>query len=243
MVIFTSYSLITLLNGPLSNLIVALPILAGAFTSFLRIQAHLNGKQRNDTRINLMDEKHRHLLSEQSDGFTSDTATGSESYEMTDRKSVVPSATLDKDIIASLDGTFSWKKDSDPVINLTGLNIRKGALTFIVGPVGCGKSTLLKALLGELSSFKGSIRVNYSGGMTFSDQIPWVPNETVRSIIVGSSDYDEKWYKTVVRAVALDEDFINWPAGESTVAGTKGISMSGGQKQRLVSHFRIWSCK
>lgn len=138
--------------------------------------------------------------------------------------------------------------DKPPVIDISPrIDIRRQTLTLILGPVGCGKSTLLKALLGELSDFDGSIQARFSGAVTFCDQTPWLPNEMVREIICGKSAQDmnmtgkkemgedEDWYRRIINACALERDLAMWPRGDQTSVGSKGITISGGQKQRLVS--------
>ncbi|KAK6449569.1 hypothetical protein FP744_10005819 [Trichoderma asperellum] len=245
--IFTSFSLIVLLNTPLSLFIASLPVIAGGLTSFQRIQDYLNETQRKDNRI-------------------------SPSHGNTDRQ-VSEMSSLESDVIASIRGKFSWPEEaisaqsgdtvpkdrsSDenqenrahhnkmPVIDISPrIDIRRQTLTLILGPVGCGKSTLLKALLGELSDFDGSIQTQFSGAMTFCDQTPWLPNEMVREIICGKSAQDinmteEKemgqdvdWYHRIINACALERDIAMWPQGDQTTVGSKGISISGGQKQRL----------
>ncbi|KAI8290401.1 ABC transporter [Colletotrichum sp. SAR11_57] len=84
----------------------------------------------------------------------------------------------------------------------------------------------------ELSSFRGIIRTNFSGA-TYCGQSAWIPNATVRDIVIGHGAFDESWYRRVITACALEQDIASWPNGDGTVAGTKGISMSGGQKHRL----------
>ena len=44
---------------------------------------------------------------------------------------------------------------------------------------------------------------------------------------------DEAWYSTCVKACALQQDFDAFLAGDSTQVGERGITISGGQKQRL----------
>lgn len=210
--VFTSYSLFTLVMTPLTSIIIALPTLASSFTSFGRIQNFLNGKERDDNRVLQGD----------------DDDDGSKEFKEVD-------VALDADTVASIKGKFSWTEESEPVIDIREWNIRRREFTLVLGPIGCGKSTLLKALLGELSAFEGSIRTNYSG-VSFCDQTPWLPNESVRDIIIGPQAFDESWYDAVVRACALDIDVRTWPNGDETLVGTKGISMSGGQKHRLVRY-------
>jgi ATP-binding cassette, subfamily C (CFTR/MRP), member 1 len=149
------------------------------------------------------------------------------------RQTGKPRETISDDLIASVSGTFSWKDDAANVLDIDNWKVNRGAFSLVLGPVGCGKSTMLKVLLGELSSFKGKILTSYSG-VSYCSQTPWLPNETVRTVITGTAAFDEAWYSTVLRACALEPDLQAWPSGDGTLAGTKGISMSGGQKQRLV---------
>ena len=233
--VFASYSLIGVMNGPLGTVITAMPTIAGAITSFQRVQNHLNGSERKDNRANGVPSDGKAFLPQLSDDSFSETVYGSESFEMYEvqRHSMMPKAALENDLLASMDGKFSWKaEDEKPVLDIRGLNLKRGDLTFLIGPVGCGKSTLLKAFLGELNAFDGSIRTDFRD-LAYCDQAPWVPNLTVRAIIMGPLEYDERWYRQVIRACALEEDIINWPEGDRTVAGSGGLTMSGGQKQRL----------
>lgn len=261
--IFTSYSLIVLLNTPLSMFTASMPAIAGAVTSFQRVQDYLNVTQRKDNR------------SSPSQGNRDDRTTKLEASQMvpdatTEKtfkgKSLSRVTALEPDVIASISGRFSWPEEATsapssdeiqensahnerpPVIDISPrIDIRRQTLTLILGPVGCGKSTLLKALLGELSNFDGSIQTRFSGAVTFCDQTPWLPNEKIREIICGRSAQDanmleEKetsedadWYRCIINACALERDIAMWPQGDQTSVGSKGISISGGQKQRLVS--------
>lgn len=233
---FTAYSILVLVTKPLSDIIIALPVIASVFTSFQRIQDFLNGEERNDTRL-IEPEKYRKNVAAETFGLNLDSVLGSsnEDFELAERRSSAAKACEhQRTFIASVSGRFSWSGASEPVIDIQEWEIRRGTITFVLGPVGCGKSTLLKALLGELSAFEGTILANYSS-VSYCSQTPWLPNETIRKVIIGSSDLDELWYQKVIYACALDIDINNWPSGEKMVVGTKGVSISGGQKQRLVT--------
>ncbi|OHW98638.1 ABC multidrug transporter [Colletotrichum incanum] len=232
---FTAYSLLILVNQPLVGIVMGLPILAAAITSFQRIQDFLNGNERSDNRLTTDSPRRDNktltgkLVSE-SPARKGVPLQDLELLEMEKNNSM--NFNLARNVIVSIKGTFSWSDDSKPVIDIHNWNIKRGAFTVVLGPVGCGKSTLLKALLGELSSFKGTIHT-YFTGITYCGQTAWIPNDTVRNIVVGHTAFDPSWYQKVIRACALEQDISSWPKGENTVAGTKGISMSGGQKHRL----------
>jgi ATP-binding cassette subfamily C (CFTR/MRP) protein 1 len=142
-------------------------------------------------------------------------------------------ALTDTPFIAHLHGRFPCVEDTMPIINIDGWSIPRGMLSMVLGPVGCGKSLLLKALLGELDSFEGAVWIK-SAGIAYCAQSPWIPNDTVRNIILGACDWDKVWYYKVIKACALEQDIATWLEGENTTAGSQGMSLSGGQKQRLV---------
>lgn len=132
-------------------------------------------------------------------------------------------------------GMFGWDKDK-PSGTLQGISmiVPRGKITMVVGPVGCGKSTLLKAVLGELPVMGGTLQLS-SLRIALCDQTAWHVNGTVQQSITGSSAYDLRWYSSVVRSCALDEDLRQLPQGDQTQIGSKGIALSGGQSQRIVS--------
>lgn len=113
------------------------------------------------------------------------------------------------------------------------VSIAKGSITIISGPVGCGKSTLLRTVLGEVRPKIGRISVStpYIG---YCSQIPWLQNNTLKKNIIGPSDFDEAWYRRVVRVCNLEPDIAQMPDKDDTVLGSRGVVVSGGQKHRIV---------
>jgi ABC-type multidrug transport system fused ATPase/permease subunit len=78
---------------------------------------------------------------------------------------------------------------------------------------------------------EGSVRLGAS--RAYCPQYAWIQNATVRGNISFGKEFDESWYNTVVDACALRPDFDVFPNGDSTEIGERGITVSGGQKQRL----------
>lgn len=129
------------------------------------------------------------------------------------------------------------------------VNFPVGRLSIIAGPTGSGKTSLLMALLGEMRLVDG--RVHLPGGTTQRTDLPvdpetglidgvaycaqeaWLVNDTVKENIIFASPYDEKRYRAVLKACALERDIEILDAGDQTLVGEKGISLSGGQKQRI----------
>ncbi|ORY83038.1 P-loop containing nucleoside triphosphate hydrolase protein [Protomyces lactucae-debilis] len=125
--------------------------------------------------------------------------------------------------------------DSTPhtAFSIRNLNVTipRGSLVAIVGEVGSGKSSLLAALVGEMRKGSGSVSVH--GTLGFCAQVPWIMNATVRDNILFGRPFDAERYRQVVYAAALEPDFEILPQGDMTLIGERGITVSGGQKQRL----------
>lgn len=85
---------------------------------------------------------------------------------------------------------------------------------------------------------KGMVKVALKNA-AYCSQTPWLLNQTARENIIGTSMYDERRYATVVAACALMEDFKTLPKQDGSLIGTKGITLSGGQKNRIVCCSRI----
>lgn len=130
--------------------------------------------------------------------------------------------------------TLQPSGDRDPVLHDLNIEFTRSAFTFIIGPSASGKTTLLQALLGETTCAEGSISFNLKD-VAYAAQRPWIRGGSVRDNIVSASSVDDKWYQEVIHACALDRD-----AGQlSHDAGTGGTSLSGGQKQKVVSNISI----
>jgi ABC-type multidrug transport system fused ATPase/permease subunit len=109
--------------------------------------------------------------------------------------------------------------------------IKKNEFVIITGPIGSGKSSLLTALSGFMTKSAGQLR--YQSKPLLCSQPPWVQNATVRQNITFGEEYDPKWYDAVIAACSLEDDLENFPAGDRTEIGERGITLSGGQKARI----------
>ncbi|EOD49308.1 putative abc multidrug transporter protein [Neofusicoccum parvum UCRNP2] len=101
----------------------------------------------------------------------------------------------------------------------------------VIGTVGSGKSSLLGALAGDMRRTAGELMLGST--RAFCPQYAWIQNATVRDNIVFGKEFRQDWYDRVVDACALRADFDMLPNGDMTEIGERGITVSGGQKQRL----------
>ncbi|RDW75548.1 hypothetical protein BP6252_06690 [Coleophoma cylindrospora] len=136
-----------------------------------------------------------------------------------------------KSPVAIHNGEFGWTS-SRPIFKDINISIPSASVTTIVGPVASGKSELCKALLGELPPSKGEIAWN-ADSLGSCDQVPFLFNATIRENIIGFSSFDSVRYGEALDAAMLVQDLDNIPSGDGTKIGNRGISLSGGQEQRV----------
>lgn len=111
------------------------------------------------------------------------------------------------------------------------LTIERNELVAVIGAVGSGKSSLLAALAGDMRRTNGDLSLGAS--RAFCPQYAWIQNASLRDNILFGKEMDASWYKEVIEACALQADLDMLPNGDQTEIGERGITISGGQKQRL----------
>jgi ATP-binding cassette subfamily C (CFTR/MRP) protein 1 len=208
-------SLINLLDGPLAAVTSNIPSLMGGAGCLERIQKFLLAETKSDDRI----------INNGSPG----PSPASSAVEL--RAIPKTAATTGNDIIALDECSFVYSTDTPAISNLT-FTIKQGSISMIVGPVGSGKTSLLLGLLGEIQSLKGFVRMR-TVDVAYCQQSAWLPNETIKSIIIGTHAYDESWYMTVVYACGLEIDISRFVGHDDALIGSRGLTLSGGQRQRV----------
>lgn len=132
--------------------------------------------------------------------------------------------------ISVQNGSFAWN-ENDIILHKINMELVKGSLTSLVGPVGSGKSSLIYACLGEMKKLVGSVAVD--GAIAYVAQQAWIQNATLQENILFGMAMDRKKYHDVVLACALKPDLEMLPGGDQTEIGERGINLSGGQRQRI----------
>lgn len=121
---------------------------------------------------------------------------------------------------------------------------KKGQITFLLGESGAGKSTILKLALKQLEPNGGEILID---GINLKDihrngwfsKIGIIPqevmllNDSVKTNICLGRVYDKnKLYQAAEKAKILNR-ILDMPNGFDTVVGERGMTLSGGEKQRI----------
>ena len=141
------------------------------------------------------------------------------------------------------DVSFSYAKDTEPVLKNASLRIRPGEHVVVLGRVGSGKTTLQKLILGLYAPTSGAV---YIDGVDLRQLDPadvrrnigYVGQDTLLfygslrdNIAIGAPYADDQ---TIIEAAEMGglAEFVNrHPQGFDMLIGERGESISGGQRQ------------
>lgn len=124
--------------------------------------------------------------------------------------------------------------DAEPPFQKLDLSLENGTVSVLRGPSASGKTALLQSILGEVKLAEGSIGV-FHGPVAYCGQTTWLQSTSIKENITGSSEVDGAWYARVVDACDLRVEFNKFPESDSTVICTNDVSLSLGQKMKIVS--------
>ncbi|KAI5358713.1 putative AAA+ ATPase domain, ABC transporter type 1, transmembrane domain-containing protein [Septoria linicola] len=253
--VFSSLALFNALRIPLNLLPMVLGQVVDANASLNRIAEFLAAEEVNDD--SRWDEDAKHAIEIKQGGFTWERNTNKDEKQApgADPKGRKQIAQEKKDAKAKAKSDKQQSKldekhqSSTPAgsaspaesvlelekppfqIDNVDLTVGRDELIAVIGSVGSGKSSLLAALAGDMRKTEGE--VTFGANRAFCPQYAWIQNATVKENIIFGKDYNRKWYNEVIDACALRPDLEMLPAGDLTEIGERGITVSGGQKQRL----------
>lgn len=141
---------------------------------------------------------------------------------------------------------FKYTSSKEPVLNDINIEIPTNKITAIVGESGSGKSTLLKLLLGfyyptngnlyvgdcnikdiNLKDWRKKCGVIMQEGYIFSGSL-------MQNITLSTLEPDKEKFIKSLKIAELFNKVETLPMKEHTKIGEVGISLSGGEKQRLL---------
>jgi len=149
---------------------------------------------------------------------------------------------INSDIIID---NISFSYGHTTVLNNVSICIQKGSMTALVGPSGSGKSTIVNLLIRLYDPDNGAILVNsenlksfdinsYRSIIGYVSQDPFIFNDTIRKNIEFGGQFSDI---ELINASMLSHahNFISTlPQGYDTIVGDQGVTLSGGEKQRIV---------
>ncbi|EMF0261247.1 ABC transporter ATP-binding protein [Enterococcus hirae] len=141
--------------------------------------------------------------------------------------------------------SFSYTKDSEPVLEDIHFKVPKGKTTAIVGGTGSGKSTIAKLLLRLNDVTSGQITL---GGQPLQQltqemirsKISYVPQKaflfsgtSLSNLQMGNEHATEEELTSAIRISQLEEVLDKLPKKLASFVAQGGDNYSGGQKQRM----------
>jgi len=125
------------------------------------------------------------------------------------------------------------------------MTIPKGSMTALVGSSGSGKSTLTSLLLRLYDPTEGRILVNesdlkdydintYHDIVGYVSQDPFIYNATIRENILFGGNFTDIEVIEASKLAHAHEFIMQLPNGYDTLTGDQGVTLSGGEKQRIV---------
>lgn len=136
-----------------------------------------------------------------------------------------------------------WYDSKTHILNHADLKLAKGSPNVITGPNGTGKSTTINLVLGLCKPKDGSVCYNGKNISDFTkasllaqfaivEQEPFVFQGTLSNNITLGRDISDEVIKEYLHKFALDY-LLDESGGLSLRIGTKGRTLSSGEKQRL----------
>lgn len=141
--------------------------------------------------------------------------------------------------------SYAYPGQPEPALKNISFDIRPGQTIGILGQVGSGKTTLVNCLNRHLEIDEGTIFIDHHDITRLSrkdlrsavrtiTQDPFLFSDTVaNNIRFSAGDDDYQAIEDVLYQSDMLDEVRQFPEGENTLVGEKGILLSGGQKQRL----------
>jgi ATP-binding cassette subfamily B protein len=123
------------------------------------------------------------------------------------------------------------------------LDLAPGRLVVVTGAVGAGKTTLLRAVLGMLPRVEGDIIWNgekitnpdlqlLPPAVAYTSQVPRLFSDSIVENITQGRDVADSAMDEAIHGAVLEYDIAQFEHGVSTMVGSRGVRLSGGQIQR-----------
>jgi ATP-binding cassette, subfamily B, multidrug efflux pump len=140
---------------------------------------------------------------------------------------------------------FAFAEMKRNIIDSISLDIEAGNTIALVGRVGSGKSWLVNMIPRLVDPTGGIIKLDgrdlreykledLRRNIGYVPQEPVLFSDTVRNnIIFGRKDISDTQLEWAIEVSQLKEEVTAFPKGIETAIGTRGMTISGGQKQRL----------
>jgi len=140
--------------------------------------------------------------------------------------------------------SFQYPDGTNPLKDIS-FEVKQGQTVGILGPTGCGKSSLMHLLVRLFDYQKGSIKID---GYELKEidkkwlrshigivlQEPFLFSKTVlENIKLAKPDASMDEVERAAKIAAIHDTVISFEKGYETLVGERGVTLSGGQVQRV----------
>jgi len=168
----------------------------------------------------------------------------SESYEITETEKTNHSIKSIKGEIEFRNVSFRYSENSPYILKDINLKIRAGSTLAIMGYTGSGKTSFINLIPRLYDCTEGEILIDGSNvkdllvdilrkNIGLVQQESFLFSDTImNNISYGRQEIDESIVSSVSAIAQFDKDVEEFPLKYDTIVGERGITFSGGQKQR-----------
>ncbi|WWC65952.1 uncharacterized protein I303_108574 [Kwoniella dejecticola CBS 10117] len=145
-------------------------------------------------------------------------------------------------VLSCGDGEVTGSSSHAFAVKNIDLQIARGSLVCIVGRVGTGKTALISGILNEIKQLNGHVRLG--GKVGYAPQSAWIRSASILDNITFSTDIknvDMDRLEETIDACGLRPDIEALTSGILTQVGERGVTLSGGQSQRLALASVVYS--
>ncbi len=155
------------------------------------------------------------------------------------------SATKQPEITGNISiDNLSFRYDDKLILDDVSLKINSGEKVAVVGMTASGKSTLIRLLM-SFYDYQGSISLDgvelkdinktyLRQNMAIVMQEPYIYNRTVaENIKILNSSYTMQDVEKAAKVANIHKSIVSFKDGYNTMVGEKGVTLSGGEKQRI----------
>ena len=140
---------------------------------------------------------------------------------------------------------YSFPGSDRQILNSVSLTIESGQTVALVGKVGSGKSWLINMIPRLVDPAGGIIKLGGKDLKKFKIEdlrrnVGYVPQEPVlfsdtvkNNILFGRESVEDSVMEWAIEVAQMKSEIESFPKGVNTPIGTRGMAISGGQKQRL----------
>ena len=144
--------------------------------------------------------------------------------------------------------SFKYPNTEKYIFKNANLNIKKGSIIGIIGRTGSGKSTLIDIISGLVQPKDGMFMIDnqnlnhpelirsWQNNLSYVSQNTYLMNDTIKKNIAFGLEDEEINDSKIIESIERSElsKFIeNLPNKINTYVGDRGVSLSGGQIQRI----------